>query len=75
MFEHSRRFLQRLERSLGNGSSLYQQVVSVLQGSSAPLPEHMKKVDNDISPSLKIMKKYVIMLLILNYMMSSHLII
>ncbi|KAM7373710.1 hypothetical protein PAMP_008544 [Pampus punctatissimus] len=46
MFEHSRRFLRRLGRSLGEGSTLYQQVVSVLQGSSAPPPEHMEKISS-----------------------------
>lgn len=48
LFERSRRFLRRLGRSLGEDSSLYQQVVSVLQGSSAPPPEDMDKVDDDL---------------------------
>ncbi|KAM9839105.1 GON-4-like protein [Aulostomus maculatus] len=43
-FEHSRQFLRRLGRSLGEDSSLYQQVVSVLQGSSTPSPEHIEKI-------------------------------
>ncbi|KAM8766703.1 uncharacterized protein gon4la isoform 1-T2 [Acanthopagrus schlegelii] len=44
LFERSRRFLQRLGRSLGKGSALYQQVVSVLQGSPAPPPQLMVKI-------------------------------
>ncbi|XP_029918856.1 GON-4-like protein isoform X2 [Myripristis murdjan] len=43
-FERSRRFLQRLGRSLGEGSSHYQEVVSVLQGSSAPGPHDIEKI-------------------------------
>ncbi|XP_044028246.1 GON-4-like protein [Siniperca chuatsi] len=46
LFERSRRFLRRLGRSLGEGSSLYQQVVSVLQGSSAPPPADMDKISS-----------------------------
>ncbi|XP_026155243.1 GON-4-like protein isoform X2 [Mastacembelus armatus] len=44
LFERSRKFLQRLEQSLGESSCLYQQVVSVLQGSSAPPPEDIDKI-------------------------------
>ncbi|XP_053302865.1 GON-4-like protein [Pleuronectes platessa] len=44
LFESSRRFLRRLGQSLGEGSSLYQQVVSVLQGSPTPPPEDMEKI-------------------------------
>ncbi|XP_070778322.1 GON-4-like protein [Enoplosus armatus] len=46
LFERSRRFLRRLGRSLGEHSSLYQQVVSVLQGSSTPPPEDMDKISS-----------------------------
>lgn len=45
LFERSRRFLRRLGQNLGENSSLYQQVVSVLQGSSAPSSEDFDKVD------------------------------
>lgn len=45
LFQRSRQFLRRLGRSLGEGSALYQQVVSVLQGSSASRPEDLEKVD------------------------------
>ncbi|XP_071355555.1 GON-4-like protein isoform X2 [Trachinotus anak] len=44
MFERSRWFLRRLGRSLGESSSLYQQVVSVLQGSPTPPREDMHKI-------------------------------
>lgn len=43
-FQRSRRFLHRLGRSLGGDPTLYHQVVTVLQGSSAPTPEDMDKV-------------------------------
>ncbi|XP_038133106.1 GON-4-like protein [Cyprinodon tularosa] len=46
LFERSRRFLRRMGRSLGEGSVLYQQVVSVLQGSSAPSSEDVDKVSS-----------------------------
>ncbi|XP_063754767.1 GON-4-like protein [Eleginops maclovinus] len=46
LFERSRRFLQRLGRGLGEGSAPYQQVVSALQGSSAPLPEDMEQISS-----------------------------
>ncbi|KAM6974312.1 GON-4-like protein [Tautogolabrus adspersus] len=46
LFERSRWFLQRLGRSLGEDSSLYQQVVSVLQGSPAPMPEDVEKISS-----------------------------
>ncbi|MED6268062.1 hypothetical protein CHARACLAT_018468, partial [Characodon lateralis] len=46
LFERSRRFLRRMGRSLGESSVLYQQVVSVLQGSSAPSPEDVDKVSS-----------------------------
>ncbi|XP_037651781.1 GON-4-like protein [Sebastes umbrosus] len=46
LFERSRRFLRRLGQSLGEGSSPFQQVVSVLQGSSAPLAEDMDKISS-----------------------------
>ncbi|KAF7646551.1 hypothetical protein LDENG_00185790 [Lucifuga dentata] len=36
LFERCRHFLLQLRRSLGEGSSLYQEVVSILQESSAP---------------------------------------
>ncbi|XP_070840603.1 GON-4-like protein [Chaetodon trifascialis] len=45
-FERSRQFLRRLGRSLGEGSSLYQQVVSALQGSSTPPPEDVEKISS-----------------------------
>lgn len=48
LFERSRRFLRRLGQNLGENSSLYQQVVSVLQGSSAPSSEDIDKVDIDL---------------------------
>ncbi|XP_074543545.1 GON-4-like protein [Halichoeres trimaculatus] len=44
LFERSRKFLRGLGRSLGEDSSLYQQVVSVLQGGPAPSPEDMQKI-------------------------------
>ncbi|XP_026205500.1 GON-4-like protein isoform X2 [Anabas testudineus] len=44
LFERSRKFLRRLGRSLGESSSLYQQVVSVLQGSSTPLQNEVNKI-------------------------------
>uniref|UniRef100_A0A665TW53 Myb-like domain-containing protein n=1 Tax=Echeneis naucrates TaxID=173247 RepID=A0A665TW53_ECHNA len=44
MFEHSRQFLRQLERSLGDSSSLYQQVVLMLQGSPTPPSEDMDKI-------------------------------
>uniref|UniRef100_A0A668STE8 Uncharacterized protein n=1 Tax=Oreochromis aureus TaxID=47969 RepID=A0A668STE8_OREAU len=44
LFERSRVFLWKLRWSLGESSALYQQVVSVLQGSSAPLPEDINKL-------------------------------
>ncbi|XP_041810670.1 GON-4-like protein isoform X4 [Chelmon rostratus] len=46
LFERSRRFLRRMRRSLGEGSTLYQQVVSVLQGSATPPPEDMDKISS-----------------------------
>ncbi|XP_068589286.1 GON-4-like protein [Cebidichthys violaceus] len=46
LFERSRRFLRRLRRSLGEDSSPFRQVVSVLQGSSAPSPEDMVKISS-----------------------------
>ncbi|XP_076610154.1 GON-4-like protein [Chaetodon auriga] len=46
LFERSRQFLRRLGRSLGEGSSLYRQVVSALQGSSAPPPGDMEKISS-----------------------------
>ncbi|XP_030002728.1 GON-4-like protein [Sphaeramia orbicularis] len=46
LFERSRRFLRRLGRSLGEGSTLYQEVVSVLQGSSAPSLEDREKISS-----------------------------
>ncbi|XP_051811671.1 LOW QUALITY PROTEIN: GON-4-like protein [Acanthochromis polyacanthus] len=46
LFERSRRFLRRLRRSLGESSTLYQQVVSVLQGSPAPSPEDMDQLSS-----------------------------
>ncbi|XP_078101069.1 GON-4-like protein isoform X2 [Sander vitreus] len=45
-FERSRRFLRRLGRSLGGGSALYQQVVSVLQRGSAPPPEELHQISS-----------------------------
>ncbi|XP_024154023.1 GON-4-like protein isoform X1 [Oryzias melastigma] len=44
LFKRSRQFLRRLGRTLGESSSLYQEVVSVLQGCSAPSSEDMDKV-------------------------------
>lgn len=44
---HSRQFLQQLGRNLGEDSPIYHQVVSVLQGSSAPTPKDMEKVNDD----------------------------
>ncbi|XP_017285076.1 GON-4-like protein isoform X2 [Kryptolebias marmoratus] len=46
LFERSRRFLRRLGKNLGENSLLYQQVVSVLQGSTAPSSEDMDKVSS-----------------------------
>uniref|UniRef100_A0A8P4GR28 CASP8-associated protein 2 n=1 Tax=Dicentrarchus labrax TaxID=13489 RepID=A0A8P4GR28_DICLA len=46
LFERSRWFLRQLGQSLGESSVLYQQVVSVLQGSSAPSPEDMDKISS-----------------------------
>lgn len=46
LFERSRRFLRRLRRSLGESSALYQQVVSVLQGSPTPSPEDMDQLSS-----------------------------
>lgn len=46
LFERSRWFLRRLRRSLGESSALYQQVVSVLQGSPAPSPEDMDQLSS-----------------------------
>ncbi|XP_056264805.1 GON-4-like protein [Pseudoliparis swirei] len=46
LFERSRRFLRRLGRSLGEDTSLFQQVVSVLQGSPAPPAENLVKVSS-----------------------------
>ncbi|XP_030597777.1 GON-4-like protein isoform X1 [Archocentrus centrarchus] len=46
LFERSRRFLWKLRQRLGESSALYQQVVSVLQGSSAPLPEDTNKLSS-----------------------------
>lgn len=48
LFERSRQFLRRLGRSLGEGTTLYQQVVSALQRSSTPPPEDMDKVGDDL---------------------------
>lgn len=48
LFERSRQFLRRLRQSLGESSALYQQVVLVLQGSPAPPPEDMEKVEDDL---------------------------
>ncbi|XP_032365041.1 GON-4-like protein [Etheostoma spectabile] len=45
-FEHSRRFLRRLGRSLGGGSALYQQVVLALQRGSAPPPEELHQISS-----------------------------
>ncbi|XP_068188567.1 GON-4-like protein isoform X2 [Antennarius striatus] len=55
LFERSRRFLRLLRRSPGEGSALYHQVVSVLQGSSTPTPEDMKKISSLLQhhPSLQ----------------------
>ncbi|XP_041868579.1 GON-4-like protein isoform X2 [Melanotaenia boesemani] len=44
LFERSRTFLRRLGRRLGESSPLYQQVVSLLQGSSTTSSEDMEKV-------------------------------
>ncbi|XP_040928747.2 GON-4-like protein [Betta splendens] len=44
LFERSRRFLWQLGRSLGETSCVYQQVVSVLQGSTTPVPDDMEKI-------------------------------
>ncbi|XP_039978048.1 GON-4-like protein isoform X2 [Xiphias gladius] len=44
LFERSRQFLRQLGQSLGENSSVYQQVVSVLQGSPTPPPEDMDKI-------------------------------
>uniref|UniRef100_A0A1A7XBV9 Gon-4-like (C.elegans) n=1 Tax=Iconisemion striatum TaxID=60296 RepID=A0A1A7XBV9_9TELE len=46
LFERSRRFLRRLGWSLGESSSIYQQVVSLLQGGSAPSSEDIYKVSS-----------------------------
>lgn len=46
LFQRSRRFLQRLGQNLGEGSTLYHQVVLVLQENSAPTPEDVEKVDD-----------------------------
>ncbi|XP_067353191.1 GON-4-like protein isoform X3 [Channa argus] len=46
LFERSRRLLWRLRRSLGESSSLYQKVVSVLQESPAPPREDMMKISS-----------------------------
>nr|XP_015828912.2 GON-4-like protein isoform X1 [Nothobranchius furzeri]XP_015828914.2 GON-4-like protein isoform X1 [Nothobranchius furzeri]XP_015828915.2 GON-4-like protein isoform X1 [Nothobranchius furzeri]XP_015828916.2 GON-4-like protein isoform X1 [Nothobranchius furzeri] len=46
LFEHSRRFLRRLGWSLGETSSIYQQVVSLLQGGSTPSSEDIDKVSS-----------------------------
>lgn len=48
LFERSRRFLRRLGRNLGENSLLYQEVVCVLQGSSAPSTEDIDKVSLEI---------------------------
>nr|XP_020477096.1 GON-4-like protein isoform X2 [Monopterus albus] len=50
LFERSRRFLRRLWQRLGESSSLYQQVVSVLQRSSTPPPEDMDKILTLLKP-------------------------
>ncbi|XP_047186051.1 GON-4-like protein isoform X2 [Scophthalmus maximus] len=44
LFERSRRFLRQLGQSLGESSALYQQVVSVLQGSPSPPPADMDTI-------------------------------
>uniref|UniRef100_A0A3P9M3N2 CASP8-associated protein 2 n=2 Tax=Oryzias latipes TaxID=8090 RepID=A0A3P9M3N2_ORYLA len=49
LFKRSRQFLRRLGRTLGESSSLYQEVVSVLQGCSAPSSEDMDKVASLLS--------------------------
>ncbi|XP_037330678.2 GON-4-like protein isoform X2 [Pungitius pungitius] len=46
LFERSRRFLRLLRRSLGENSHQFQQLVSVLQGSSAPSPEDMVQISS-----------------------------
>ncbi|XP_077937206.1 GON-4-like protein isoform X2 [Gasterosteus aculeatus] len=46
LFERSRRFLRLLGRSLGESSDQFQQLVSVLQGSSAPSPEDMVQISS-----------------------------
>ncbi|TKS89253.1 GON-4-like protein GON-4 -like protein [Collichthys lucidus] len=49
LFERSRQFLRRLGRSLGEGTTLYQQVVSALQRSSTPPPEDMDKISSALT--------------------------
>uniref|UniRef100_H2L7R1 CASP8-associated protein 2 n=1 Tax=Oryzias latipes TaxID=8090 RepID=H2L7R1_ORYLA len=49
LFKRSRQFLRRLGRTLGESSFLYQEVVSVLQGCSAPSSEDMDKVASLLS--------------------------
>lgn len=44
---HSRQFLQQLGQNMGEDSPIYNQVVSLLQGSSTPTPKHMEKVNDD----------------------------
>ncbi|KAM8840181.1 uncharacterized protein AB9W97_001113 isoform 2-T2 [Spinachia spinachia] len=46
LFERSRRFLRLLGRSLGESSHQFQQLVSVLQGSSTPSPEDMVQISS-----------------------------
>lgn len=55
LFQRSRWFLWRLGRSLGEDSTLYHQVVSVLQGSSAPTPEDMDKVEDDLLKKISVL--------------------
>ncbi|XP_028281569.1 GON-4-like protein [Parambassis ranga] len=44
LFERSRRFLRQLAQNVGKSSALYQQVVSVLQGSSAFSSQDVEKL-------------------------------
>ncbi|XP_056154021.1 GON-4-like protein [Lampris incognitus] len=44
LFQRSRRFLRELGRCLGEGSSCYQELVSVLQGGPAPGPDDIQKI-------------------------------
>lgn len=58
LFQRSRRFLWRLGRSLGGGSALYHQVVSVLQGGAASTPEDLEKVGVHLHLSFQCFKKH-----------------